>query len=253
MNYKSFSMLVEDSFKHWKMPYMLDEINSLRQQEFSYHIESAGEEYRSLCQRTEHMSDAAYERFQNRQEENKIAIRLDDYKKHLEYYKKTYTKIVEICDKAAILLNSDFGDKVPNILERYSNKKEEIKLNNYYDTTKFIRGSQWIALVSTFIYELLLVYSAIHDSVRFSKFIKMTNFSISEAESIMVYMKDKYDIKITNYDNNFNEIPFKKDTLLAMRALNKFSSKNSISTNDTLELFSEYVGAPFFEYTDEYT
>ena len=80
-------------------------------------------------------------------------------------------------------------------------------------------------------------------------------------EKILAYRKErykqlhayKYDIKITNYDNKFNEIPFKKDTLLAMRALNRFSSENSISTNDTLELFSEYIGSPFFEHTDEYT
>jgi hypothetical protein len=104
---------------------MLDEIILLRQEEFQYEVESAGEEYRSLCQRTQHMSDAAYERFENREEENKIAIRLADYKKHLEYYKRTYSKIVEICDKAAILLNSEFGHKVPNILERYSKKKED--------------------------------------------------------------------------------------------------------------------------------
>lgn len=250
MSYTSFSTLVKDTFKHWKMPYMLDEINLLRQEEFQYEVEAAREEYRSLCQRTEYMTDAAYERFQNRQEEDKIAIRLADYKKHLEYYKRTYSKIMEICDKAAILLNSEFGHKVPNILERYSKKKEETKLE---DTTKFIRGNQWIGLADTFVYELLSVYSSIYDRVRFTKFIKNTKLSISEAESMMIYMEDKCDIKITNYDNKFNEIPFKKDTLLAMRALNRFSSENSISTNDTLELFTEYIGSPFFEHTDEYT
>ena len=253
MSYTSFSTLVKDTFKHWKMPYMLDEIILLRQEEFQYEVESAGEEYRSLCQRTQHMTDEAYERFQNREEENKIAIRLVDYNKHLEYYKRTYSKIVEICDKASILLNSDFGDKVPNVLERYSKEKEKIKVENYYNTTKFIRGNQWISLASTLVYELLRVYSSIHDRVRFVKFIKKTKLSISEAESMIIYMKDKYDIKITNYDNKFNEIPFKKDTLLAMRALNRFSSENSISTNDTLELFSEYIDPPFFEHTDEYT
>jgi len=231
---------------------MLDEINSLRQEEFQYEVEAAGEEYRSLCQITQHMTDAAYERFQNRQEENKIAIRLADYNKHLEYYIRTYSKIVEICDKAAILLKSDFGHKVPNVLERYSKEKEKIKLEDYYNTTNFIRGNQWISLASRFVYELLRVYSSIHDRVRFVNFIKKSKLSISEAESMIIYMKDKYDIKITNYDNTFNEIPFKKDTLLAMRALNKFSSENSINTNDTLELFFEYIGSPFFEHTDEY-
>ena len=253
MSYTSFSTLVKDTFKHWKMPYMLDEINSLRQEEFQYEVEAAGEEYRSVCQRTQHMTDEAYERFQNRQEDDKMAIRLADYKKHLEFYKRTYYKIVDICDKAAILLNSEFGHKVPNILERYSKEKEKIKIEDYYNTTKFIRGNQWISLAYTFVYELLLVYSSIHDRVRFTKFIKKSKFSISEAESMIIYMKDKYDIKIRNYDNKFNEIPFKKDTLLAMRALNRFSSENSISTNDTLELFSEYIGSPFFEHTDEYT
>ena len=57
-------------------------------------------------------------------------------------------------------------------------------------------------------------------------------------------MKEKQNIEIINYDDKFNEIPFKKDTLLAMQGINSFSAKNNINANDSLELFSEYIGPP---------
>jgi hypothetical protein len=93
-----------------------------------------------------------------------------------------------------------------------------------------------------------MLYSSIHDTNRFLIFKDKTKFLFPQIEAVLVYMIEKCNIKIgIDY---IDGVPFRKDTLLAMQTINKFSSENNISNNDTLELFCEYIGTPLIEDSD---
>lgn len=238
--------LAKETFKDWTMPYMIDEINDLLKEEENYFLEDYRIAYKNALVSPVYMTDSEFERYEREQERNKHTIKFAQYQKHIEYYKQTYAKIVEICDKAASRMQEDFGKRSPTILENYIREKEESKCK---DTTQYTSGYDWILRANGFVYELLNKFSNIHDIIRFHKFKKETNFTQSEAESVVFYMKEKLDVTIKNFDSNLVEIPFKKDTLLAMKSIHTFSSENSISKDDTLELFCEYIGKPFFKDT----
>ena len=230
--------LVRDIFKHWKMPYMINEINALLGEERNYY----SSQYNTLCQ-PQYMTDAEYERSERYEKNNKDFLMSARYQKNIEYYKSTYTKILEICDKAAELFHSEHGKRIPSIMENYLSAKQK---SESMDSSKFIRGIHWSIKTSSFVNSLLRDYSKLEDWGRFGMFKLKTKIPPLDAESVIRYMMEKCDTKIRNFDSNFNEISFKKDTLLAMQTIQKFSSENNISNNDTLELFCEYIGKPFF-------
>ena len=238
-------LLAKETFKEWAMPYMIDEINALIKEETEYSQTEYMTAYNNALASPVYMTDSQYNRYEREQERNKHTLRIAEYQKYVEYYKKTYDTIVEICDKTASQMQNEFGKRLPNILENYTRKKEE---SNSEDITTYTSGYHWTLRTRRFVYELLNTFSNIHDFIRFYKFKTKTKFSQIEAESVICYMKEKLDINIKNFDNKFAEIPFKKDTLVAMKSINEFSSENSIAKDDTLDLFCEYIGESFFKH-----
>lgn len=215
-------------FDKWSMPYMLDELDKLDIDEYHYNSKK--------------MTQSDFENYEDSLSlENRRTLRKAEYQKNIEYYNKTYNKIVEICDKTTTLMYQDFKHIYPNIIEAYLYEKERL----YQDVTKYSQEHEWVENAYNIICYLLDTYSKINDFIRFKKFKEKTNFIQMEAECVVNYMKEKLDINIKNFDSKFKEIQFEKDTLLAMKCINKFSSKNKIKKDDTLELFCEYIGKSF--------
>jgi hypothetical protein len=230
------SRLVETTLQGWKIPYMMDEVNNLYDEEDDYNSKYRGSLTGSKLENYE--DSLSFEQLK--------AFKRSIYQNNLEYIKKTYTKIIEICDKTTSLMNNDFGDKNSYIMKDYLEAKERYF---YEDVTKYTVEGHWADRVYNLVCHVLTVFNNINDFRRFSNFKEKTKFTQMEAESIICYMKEKLDCKIKNFNNKFIEIPFKKDTLLAMKCINKFSSKNSITKDDTLDLFCEYIGESFFKET----
>jgi hypothetical protein len=171
--------------------------------------------------------------------EQRRAFRKAEYEKNLEYYIKTYNKVVEICDKAANLLSEQFKNTISNIMEHYLEDKERC---SYEDIKTYRLEHQWYERAFNIICRLLDIYSNINDFVRFRNFKEKTKFNQIEAEAVLSYMKEKLDVKISLVDSKLFKTPFQKDTLLAMKCINRYASENSITKDDVLELFYEYMG-----------
>jgi hypothetical protein len=234
--------------------YMTNEIQKLVMEEFEFNSNL----YRQCEPR--YMTNAEIEWNERYEEENKLILRKVRYEKNIEYYKQMYIKIVDICEKIA----DNIYARLLNIIDRYSEHfgrdavtsaskiieeyiDEQIK-SNYEDTSTYISGSEWKYRVIRFVNPLLDIHSSIFYSARFIIFKRKTEFSYSQVEAVLVYLKEKCNIEIELC--YIDGVPYKKDTLLAMQTINKFSSENNISNNDTLELFCEYIGPPLFRDSD---
>ena len=122
-------------------------------------------------------------------------------------------------------------------MERYLEEKERC----FYEDIKTYRlEHQWYERAFDVICCLVDIYKEINDHLRFRNFKEKTEFTKYETEVIMGYMIEKLDINLKLLESRLFEFKFSKDTLLAMKCINKFASENSITKDDVLELFCEY-------------
>ena len=215
-----------DLFKNWKIPYMEDEILKLEIEEDNYNSKKR-------------MTDDQLLDYEDTlsMEQKKIFLKAE-YDKNLDYYTKTYNKVIEICDKTASFVSETFKNTIPNIMERYLEDKERC----FYEDIKTYRlEHQWSGRAFNVICCLVDIYYEINDFLRFRKFKENTKFTQMEAEAVISYMNEKIDVKIKLVDSKLVTTKFKKDTLLAMKCINKFASENGITKDDVLELFCEYL------------
>ena len=169
------------------------------------------------------------------------------------FYKQIYNEIINICDETIVLFQNDFPNH-PEITQRYNEcKKESIE----YVPNPNIMGpddineawSEAWALKVGILVSCGLIHSY-HEVTRpqriaekYELFLKCCsdvsermNLSQSEVEAIVLYLREKDYIQPRLY----NEFKVKKDTLLAMKALNNFAQGNNIRVEDGIELFCEY-------------
>ena len=213
-------------FENWKIQYMLDEIRILEDEERIYNSKKS-------------MTDDQLLDYQDSisLEQRKIFLKAE-YDKNLDYYTKTYNNVIEICDKTASVISEKFKNIIPNIMEHYLDRKERC----FYEDIKTYRlEHQWSERAFNVICGLLDIRSEINDFLRFRNFKEKTKFTQYEAEAVIQYMIEKLDIKISLVDSKLVTTKFKKDTLLAMKCINKFASENGITKDDVLELFCEYI------------
>jgi hypothetical protein len=213
-------------FENWKIQYMLDEIRILKDEERIYNSKKSMTD----DQRLDYEDTLSLEQ--------KRAFRKAEYDKNLDYYTKTYNKVIEICDKTASFLSEKFKNIIPNIMEHYLDRKERCF---YEDIKTYHLEHQWSERAFNVICGLLDIYYEINDFLRFRNFKEKTKFTQYEAEAVIQYMIEKLDIKISLVDSKLVTTKFKKDTLLAMKCINKFASENGITKDDVLELFCEYI------------
>lgn len=218
-------------FEHWKIPYMLDEIEILEKEEVVYNSKKS-------------MSDDQLLDYEDSISlEQRKMFRKAEYDKNLEYYTKTYNKVIEICDKTASKVSEKFKNIIPNVMDCYLEDKERC----FYEDIKTYRlEHQWSERAFNVISCVVDISSNINDFLRFRNFKEKTKFTQMEAEAVINYMKEKTDIKIKLVDSKLFKIPFSKDTLLAMKCINRYASENSITKDDVLELFCEYIGPSFY-------
>jgi hypothetical protein len=211
-------------FERWKIPYMKDEILELELNE---------EKYNSNKRMTD---DQLLDYEDSLTLEQMTAFRKAEYDKNLDYYIKTYNKVIEICDKTASFLSEKFKNTTPNIMERYLDRKKGVSMN----IKTYRLEHQWSETAFEVICCLVDIYYEINDFLRIRNFKEKTKFTKYETEVIMGYMIEKLDINLKLLESRLFEFKFSKDTLLAMKCINKFASENSITKDDVLELFCEY-------------
>lgn len=213
-------------FENWKIPYMKDEILILELEEDKYNSKKS-------------MTDDQLLDYEDSISlEQRRMFTKAEYNKNLEYYTKTYNKVIDICDKTASFLSEKFKNTIPNIMEHYLDRKERC----FYEDIKTYRlEHQWSGSAFNVICCVLEIYYEINDFVRFKTFKEKTEFTKYETEVIMGYMIEKLDINLKLLESRLFEFKFSKDTLLAMKCINKFASENGITKDDVLELFCEYL------------
>jgi len=171
-------------------------------------------------------------------------------------YQQIYDEIIKVADKAVVLFQNDFPNN-PEITTSY--EKNKAYSRKYVPSTRDIdecdsegeyneARDSWKLKVRSFVASLIGEYSNVTRSQRMntkrlslqnacSIFAEKVGLTNAEVESVVIHLRDKSYIE--------NEMilysGFNKDTLLAMKAINKFAVENNISNQDTIELFCEYL------------
>jgi hypothetical protein len=157
-----------------------------------------------------------------------------NYNLNKEKYEYYYNEIIRIFDSAF----NQMIEKYKNLLNipTFRTNYENIKLN--IDSYEIETDEDFVSELKRLTEELLQTYRFIYEDYRMKSLKQNTNFSDEQVKSVCFYLSEKGHIR-------FYLQMAGKNTLLAMQTIHKFSQENNISSNDTIELFSEYLGNQF--------
>ena len=167
-------------------------------------------------------------------------------------YKKAYSNIIDICDKAFEHIKElcDKNKITTEIEHKYKNIKEisdkQINDTKYYydDKKKCVEGFDYDNdyndiddITMPVIRVLHIEYVKFLDYKRLVKFQQQAKLTEEECISIAYYLMSK---NLIYFYLNIDKYPV--NTLLVKKIMSKFSKKHGIRPEDTLEIFQEYIG-----------
>jgi len=164
-----------------------------------------------------------------------------DYNLNNEKFLYYYNEIIRICDLAFNEIKEKYKETILNheeLIRDYENVK--VKFSEAYPRNDNHRGDTFKNKLSDITTHLLCHYRITYEYDREESLQKNANLSDEEVESICVYLQERNHIKI-----DLDLLESRKNTLLAMKTIDKFARENAISSQHTIELFSEYLGKQF--------
>jgi len=180
------------------------------------------------------VSDAQYCEIEKKimEWENSDAVKNREFNLNKDKIVKYHQEVLEICDATFRQLSTEYNADQA-FVEKYENKRAQAGLDHIQNEHMFKTRLRYVIVV------LFDFFRAKYDLGRMLSLGVKTKFSYEETEAVVVYLIEKGVVEFPS------KPPFQKNTLLAMKAINRFAQENGISIDNVLELFCEYIGGPF--------